>query len=193
MGISEQPAVGLHRHCRVMVKEEINRIVIAADVQADSVAAMAGARRLLARHQGVIVPQVVPVFSEGILGEVITGKIAHLQQVGDMDILGAEQAVYGGIGVPGTFNMDMGITGVPALFRHIDPALQRHLHPGVPMRNDLDFLCMDTKLRTPADHELVTTRRYLRLVLAVDVERVPFPGRPELEPAPYRHLPGTVP
>ena len=45
MGIAEQSAVCLHRLCRVMVKEEIDRIVIAADVQTDGMAALAGARR----------------------------------------------------------------------------------------------------------------------------------------------------
>jgi len=62
----------------------------------------------------------------------------------------------------------------------------------MPVRIDFDILCVDTKFRTSADHELVTARRYLGLVVAIYIESIPFPGGPELEPAPYRDLPGAI-
>ena len=62
------------------------------------------------------------------------------------------------------------------------------LHPDLVVRIDLNVLCVDTIFRTPADHELVTTCRHLRLVVAIYIESIPFPGGPELKPAPHRNL-----
>ena len=149
------------------------------EVMVNRVAAVDRPRIFLARDENVTVPLEAARRAPRRLPEVRAGHVAHLQQVGDVHVLGRH--LRPGVVVADRIPLDVnvGVAGIPAARRLVDIALQGDRDGAGLVGPDLDPSMMEPILDAAADDDLVRPGGHASLVAPVHVEHLPVGRRPE--------------